>query len=755
LKSRPEYKPEYKKIKQTVRVVTGLIIILLAAAITMGVISVREVKQMISEDFNAQQLALSKHAALTIEKDFKILKNELLTLSLSPSIQYVETVSWRNRMEISMATVREYGVFRILLIPEDGKKAYTIDPTRALSIEKTDYTLNESYQWCSQPNRRNLVYAGEVRKGIVEESETELVMELATSLYQTSPDEAHPVPTLKFAGVLVFYLDAGRLARQIVGPIRSGKTGYAWIIDQSGNFIYHLEQKFIGQNAFEARHLENPHISFDKINLIQKDKMLQGQQGTSWYKSGWHRGQIGPLEKLIAFSPTQIDAGNTKRVWSVAVVAPISEVQDAIQKVYFRQILIQLAFTIAVLIMLFFLRSNEMIWVKALEREVQTKTKDLSESAWLLKNSEKRYRALVESADDLIYVLDQQGKILAMNQSWSRLTHQASDAVLGHRITDIMEFENPDMVTKIVKRVIAEGYPISKEDHVTISDQWYYFDTRYKIISGFEVDQTSETTAPSVLVIARDVTESKHMEAQLFNTQKLASLGELSAGVAHEINNPIAIILGFTEMLLEKTKKGTREFEILTAIERQGDNCKRIVEKLLAFARISKKSTHMTNVKATLQRILDVVENTLLTKKIDLKTELPDAMPKVHGDSQELEQVFLNIINNAVAAMKGGGILAISTKLDRSHVQVDIQDTGTGIPPENIHKIFEPFFTTKDVGEGTGLGLSVSYGIVKKIGGDISVKNLHPAISSHTGALFTILLPIAKENEKVVNGLRK
>jgi signal transduction histidine kinase len=233
------------------------------------------------------------------------------------------------------------------------------------------------------------------------------------------------------------------------------------------------------------------------------------------------------------------------------------------------------------------------------------------------------------------------------------------------------------------------------------------------------------------------------MEGQLLNTEKLASLGSLSAGVAHEINNPISIILGFTEMLQDRFSKDSKEREILDAIERQGNNCKKIVENLLAFARIPEKITTETDVIDDLQKIVNVVMNTLVNKKIDLKTDIEEDLSKVKGDSQQIEQVFLNIMNNAVAAMKDGGILTISAHRHNDIVNIDFTDTGHGISPENMDKIFEPFFTTKKVGEGTGLGLAVSYGIVKKFGGDIRIKSQTRAEGKEPGTTFTVLLPVA------------
>jgi two-component system NtrC family sensor kinase len=251
------------------------------------------------------------------------------------------------------------------------------------------------------------------------------------------------------------------------------------------------------------------------------------------------------------------------------------------------------------------------------------------------------------------------------------------------------------------------------------------------------------------LVISRDVTEHKSMETQLFHTEKLASLGSLSAGVAHEINNPIAIILGFTEMLLERFPEGSKEHEILRTIERQGKNCERIIENLLTFARIPQKTTIATDVVEDLQRVVNVVLNTLLTKKVDLKTDIAEELPKVKGDGAQIEQVFMNIINNAVGAMDGGGILTIRARRLNNMVSISFTDTGRGIPPENRDKIFEPFFTTKEVGEGTGLGLSVSYGIVKKFGGDIQVRSRTAEAGGGSGTTFTVLLPLAdSENRK-------
>jgi two-component system NtrC family sensor kinase len=731
---------EYFARKRGLRVVTIVILILLVGALVLGVLSSREMKRMISEDFNDQQLALAKHAAGILTQNFKIIKKELLTLSLSPAIQHVESVSWPERMEMSLSSIGDYGVFEIMLINGAGTQSYSMNYNGAMSVEESSYVNEDFFQWCKMPENKNKIYMTNVSRGIVRESEPGLIIKMATPVYEMTSDEVHLISPQQFSGALVFFLDAGWLVETIVGPIRSGKTGYGWAIDDSGNFLYHLEKEFIGQNAFEVRKFRDPHISFSKINAIQQAKMLKGEEGTSWYISGWHRGVSGAMKKLIAYAPVHLGAANITRTWSVAVAAPISEVESAIHTVYVRQSMIQGAFTAAVIIIFIFLIANERTWLQTLEREVKETTRDLAHYAKRLRRSEERYRSLVESADDMIYSIDRDCNILSVNQYCTTLTGRHAGELIGENIIDVVEHKSPENVCSIVAHVSQTGETVAHEEEVEIGGKAYWLDTKYKAV------KTDQDEVNAVLVIARDITEHKRIEAQLFHTEKLASLGSLSAGVAHEINNPIAIILGFAEILLDRFPKDSKEYEIVKTIERQGENCKRIVENLLAFAKIPQKTTTQTDVLEDLQRVLNVVMNTLVTRKIDIKTDMEEHLPDVRGDGQQLEQVFLNIINNAVAAMDGGGILTISAHHSDGFITIGFTDTGHGIPSENMDKIFEPFFTSKRVGEGTGLGLSVSYGIVKKFGGDIRVTSQTRAEGKEPRTTFTVLLPVAPGN---------
>jgi signal transduction histidine kinase len=237
--------------------------------------------------------------------------------------------------------------------------------------------------------------------------------------------------------------------------------------------------------------------------------------------------------------------------------------------------------------------------------------------------------------------------------------------------------------------------------------------------------------------------------------EKLASIGTLAAGVAHEINNPIAVILGFTEHLLEKTDESPEVHETLQVIEEEGLKCKKIVENLLTFARTPERTETSADIHKIMEKLLAVVQNILLTKKIRLESSLAPDLPRTKGDPRELQQVFINLINNAIDAMKGGGVLKIITRRspDGKRVAIEFSDTGNGIPKEAQTKIFDPFFTTKETGAGTGLGLSVSYGIITKFGGNIIFAS-YPAeeYPEKHGTTFTVYLPVVTGAEPEAGG---
>jgi signal transduction histidine kinase len=500
-----------------------------------------------------------------------------------------------------------------------------------------------------------------------------------------------------------------------------------------------------------------PAISFDAINEIQREKMLAGKEGWGTYISGWHRGMAGEIPKLMAYAPVRLEDENLVQdgkpipFWSVAVVAPASEVEGVIHTLYTRQFLLQVIIGLVVLsgtiVMLNF--RYEQQFSSSLEEEVNRQKEKLQKS-------EARYQGLVENAADLIYTVDNDGRLLSINRYAASLFATARSSVkpegrqtlaegtpqefVGRTFYDIFGQKTANFHMEWLREVKETGKVRSKRHPVSIGDQEFWFSTS---IVGIK-DEQGNTFAYEI--ISRNITGRKAIEDRMISMEKLASIGTLAAGVAHEINNPLTVILGFTEHLLEQTESLPEIHETLQIVEDEGLRCKKIVENLLTFARAPETSETSAEVTSLLDKTLAVVKNTLLTKKIRLDTSLAPNLPRVKGDPQELQQVFINLINNAADAMKGGGILKVVTTLspDGKRVAIEFHDTGSGIPREAQPKIFDPFFTTKKTGEGTGLGLSTSYGIITKFGGNI-IFTSYPAdeYPEKHGTIFTVYLPMA------------
>ena len=250
--------------------------------------------------------------------------------------------------------------------------------------------------------------------------------------------------------------------------------------------------------------------------------------------------------------------------------------------------------------------------------------------------------------------------------------------------------------------------------------------------------------------IARIDDEKQLMNAKVVETGKLASVGELAAGVAHEINNPVAIMVeeaGWMGDLLEEEEiqnsKNLAEFRrAIGQIKDQGRRCKEITQKLLSFARKTDGTVQDIEINEVLEELVALSAQRAKYALVTIQTRFQQNLPRLRLSLSELQQVFLNLINNALDAMETkGGSLTIESRLEKDGIVVQISDTGVGIPEANLNRIFDPFFTTKAVGKGTGLGLSICYGIIDKLGGKIAVRS-----TVGLGTTFAVHLPVPAED---------
>jgi C4-dicarboxylate-specific signal transduction histidine kinase len=224
----------------------------------------------------------------------------------------------------------------------------------------------------------------------------------------------------------------------------------------------------------------------------------------------------------------------------------------------------------------------------------------------------------------------------------------------------------------------------------------------------------------------------------LVQSEKLASMGQLAAGIAHEVNNPLGVVLMYSHLLLDECDAKSKMREDLAMVAEQADRCKKIVAGLLHFARQNKVCRAACNLDELVDRTM---RTAAVPDGITAEIEHGLADPTAEIDRDQIVQVLTNLLSNAVAAMPGGGRLTIRTSGDEDRVRIAVADTGIGIPPDNIKKIFDPFFTTKEMGKGTGLGLAVTYGIIKMHSGDIRVESQADPSRGPTGTTFTVTLP--------------
>lgn len=248
----------------------------------------------------------------------------------------------------------------------------------------------------------------------------------------------------------------------------------------------------------------------------------------------------------------------------------------------------------------------------------------------------------------------------------------------------------------------------------------------------------------SAVLSYRDITEERRLQREVVQQEKMAAIGMLAGGVAHEINNPLGGILAFVQLMKRDAKDNPSLLADLEEVERASIRCKKIVSDLLDFSRISKdRERRPIDVNVLIEKVFPFIQREIRSLNVELVFDGSPALPLIYGIPDRLQQVFLNLMTNACHAMSKGGVLTVTTEAveEGEVIEVRVRDTGAGVPVDIREKVFDPFFTTKEPGKGTGLGLSISYRIVKEHGGQIFCED------TANGAEFVVQLPVA--NKKI------
>jgi len=321
---------------------------------------------------------------------------------------------------------------------------------------------------------------------------------------------------------------------------------------------------------------------------------------------------------------------------------------------------------------------------------------------------------IVESLNVGVLAVDLEGTVEAWNSRMEQVFGVPRDAAVGHPLGSLLPAE---LASEIASREDQEQITGIYKHRLQRQGRALILNVSITPLVGKSGERIGR------LLLFDDVTQRERMEEQMSQTEKLTSLGLLAAGVAHEVNTPLAVISNYIQMLAKQMPDGDPRHSIIEKIVKQTFRASEIVNNLLNFSRTGAGELADVDLNRLVEETLSLVAHPLKTSQIRVVKQLTDGLPPVRGSANKLQQVFLNLFLNARDAMPTGGMLEVRTTAHNGSVEIEVADTGNGIPREHIHKIFDPFFTTKATGRGTGLGLSVSYGIIKEHAGRIDVRS--------------------------------
>ncbi len=355
---------------------------------------------------------------------------------------------------------------------------------------------------------------------------------------------------------------------------------------------------------------------------------------------------------------------------------------------------------------------------------------------------ERVLHSIIQNYSDAVIALDNDYKIFFWNKGAERIFGYTSDEMLGKTVDPIIpsELKEKGELQWLFEETLKKGYIDNYEtERITKDGRRIIVNLSRSLIR----DENGEILGS--LAIVKDITRIKELEKQIQHSDKLALIGQIAAGIAHEIGTPLNVISGNAEYIMMEMGEDNPYKEELETIISQAERIANLIKQLLEFARPKKPNYTKVNVNHELSHVVELLKRQFEKSNIKLSLKFDEDIPSIYADCSQIHQVFLNIIMNAIQAITRDGLIEIETFLRDGYVNIKFKDNGVGILPEHIDKIFEPFFTTKEAGKGTGLGLAVSKRIVDEHNGKIEVES-----TPGKGTIFTVKFPayITKENKE-------
>ena len=396
--------------------------------------------------------------------------------------------------------------------------------------------------------------------------------------------------------------------------------------------------------------------------------------------------------------------------------------------------------------------------IQSLAESFDTMTLSLEAHLSELQNAEKTLKeqrsllqTVLDAIPDFVTLQDSKAVYKSVNKAFCNIVGKNEDEIVGKTNFDLFRRELAETYNQEDLIILDTNKPLVKEDKISSAkgEKWLHVVK----IPVFEDDGN----VVGLLCSGRDITELKRVQEQLTQSQKMEAVGQLTAGIAHEINTPLGIILGYAQLLLDDTDPEGQIHADLEMIEKHTKICRKIVSDLLRFSRHSESTITLLDINESIEESIKVLEHTFNLDMITINRNYGLNLPNIKGDRDKFSQIFMNLLSNAHDAIGTHGTIDIKTNYDKNNDEliIFVGDTGSGISPNKIDRIFNPFYTTKSIGKGTGLGLSVTFGIIKDFGGSIEVESppsniISNEFNSPQSTVFIIRLPAIPEEESSI-----
>ena len=718
-------------------------IIVLSLIILLGQFFHQSLQEEMADQFNKQQLLLAREIAANIDNFIMHVYKDIHVISQLPEIDRIN----RSPRSRSMAEAINFNIQNEILVTIRvlNKKGIVLFDSSYPGREGGDLSKTDYFKKASLLPRNEKLITDLLSSSDNGQNSKQFIV--AAPIYQRFAGSNTP----EFNGVVLAVLSMDGLTQKFLAPIKSGIGGYAWMMDSAGTLLYHPKQpQMVGKNLYQTdKTCFHCHKSFDT-----EKKMIEGTAETS----GYYETPSGE-NKLAAYYKIPM----ATKSWVIVVSAPYSDVIALMQKSmrFYSLLILSIFITTLVASGATIITYKKKIQAEEISKHFENQRRlerEIEISKDFLEN-------IIENTKTNLMVIDKDMMVRTVNTAQARTLLRPKKDIIGKPLFSLFpdklpSYEGIPIEAIFQKSMTGRSFEIRDYRITGIQELPLYLTMN---ISPLLIDGKT----PGILITSNDVTKrveleealkqytveledkvdkgtatAKKLEQQVLHSEKLAALGRLAAGVAHEIGNPLTSISTFAQLLREMA---TDEFSqnSLDVINNHIQRITEIVRRMSTFSRADSLNIKYVQINEILSSTLDLMRlDKRMKSTIEIGGALDPDLPKTMIDEGQISQVFINIILNALDAMSDGGKLTVTTRhgkddQERDVIMVAFTDTGIGISKAELQKIFDPFYTTKEVGKGTGLGLSVSYNIVKRFKGDIKVES-----EPGKGTVFTIILPV-------------